>query len=303
MRPGSIVLVGPTASGKSDVAMAVARLVGGCEIVACDAMQVYRGMDVGTAKPSRADRAEVPHHCLDLVDPSERFTARDWQVAGTAAVSSIDSRAGTPIVVAGTGLYLASLVDGLEFPGEWPEIRAELEREPDTAALFARLVAADPGAAEQAGPANRRRIIRALEVVTGSGRRFSEVGPGTAAYPPTDAVMVGIRWDRGALASRIEARVRAMAAAGLVDEVVRLRAAGPLSRTASKALGYAEVIDHLDGGCSLEDALAATILHTRQFAVRQERWFRRDPRIRWVDVRDDPVREVVPVVLRATGRA
>lgn len=303
MRPGSIVLVGPTASGKSDVAMAVARLVGGCEIVACDAMQVYRGMDVGTAKPSPADRAEVPHHCLDLVDPSERFTARDWQVAGTAAVSSIDSRAGTPIVVAGTGLYLASLVDGLEFPGEWPEIRAELEREPDTAALFARLVAADPGAAEQAGPANRRRIIRALEVVTGSGRRFSEVGPGTAAYPPTDAVMVGIRWDRGALASRIEARVRAMAAAGLVDEVVRLRAAGPLSRTASKALGYAEVIDHLDGGCSLEDALAATILHTRQFAVRQERWFRRDPRIRWVDVKDDPVREVVPVVLRATGRA
>ena len=303
MPPGSVVLVGPTASGKSDVAMAVARSVAGCEIVACDAMQVYRGMDVGTAKPSRADRAEVPHHCLDLVDPSERFTARDWQVAGTAAVASIGSRAATPIVVAGTGLYLASLVDGLEFPGEWPHIRAELEREPDTAALFARLVAADPGAAEQAGPANRRRIIRALEVVTGSGRLFSEVGPGTGAYPPTDAAMIGIRWERGALASRIEARVRAMAAAGLVDEVVRLRAAGPLSRTASKALGYSEVINHLDGACSLDDALAATVLHTRQFAVRQERWFRRDPRIRWVDVTDDPVREVVPVVLRAMGRA
>jgi tRNA dimethylallyltransferase len=283
--------------------MAVARSVAGCEIVACDAMQVYRGMDVGTAKPSWADRAEVPHHCLDLVDPSERFTARDWQVAGTAAVASIGSRAATPIVVAGTGLYLASLVDGLEFPGEWPHIRAELEREPDTAALFARLVAADPGAAEQAGPANRRRIIRALEVVTGSGRLFSEVGPGTGAYPPTDAAMIGIRWERSALASRIEARVRAMAAAGLVDEVVHLRAAGPLSRTASKALGYAEVISHLDGACSLDDALAATVLHTRQFAVRQERWFRRDPRIRWVDVTDDPVREVVPVVLRAMGRA
>ena len=303
MQSGSVVLVGPTASGKSDVAMAVARSVAGCEIVACDAMQVYRGMDVGTAKPSWSDRAEVPHHCLDLVDPSERFTARDWQVAGTAAVSSIGSRYGIPIVVGGTGLYLASLVDGLEFPGEWPEIRAELECEPDTATLFARLAAVDPGAAEQAGPANRRRIIRALEVVTGSGRRFSDVGPGTAAYPPTAAAMIGIRWDRGALASRIEARVRAMAAAGLVDEVVRLRAAGPLSRTASKALGYAEVIDHLDGGCSLDDALAATILHTRQFAVRQERWFRRDPRIRWVDVMDDPVREVVPVVLRGMGRA
>lgn len=303
MQPGSVVLVGPTASGKSDVAMAVARSVPGCEIVACDAMQVYRGMDVGTAKPTPSDRAEVPHHCLDLVDPSERFTARDWQVAGTAAVSSIGSRGGVPVVVAGTGLYLASLVDGLEFPGEWPEVRAELEREPDTAALFARLEQADPDAAAQAGPTNRRRIIRALEVVTGSGRRFSDSGPGTGAYPPTNATMIGIRWGRDALAARIAARVRAMADGGLVEEVERLRAAGPLSRTASKALGYAEVAAHLEGACSLDDALAATVLHTRQFAVRQERWFRRDPRIRWIDVTDDPVREVAPAVLRAMGGA
>jgi tRNA dimethylallyltransferase len=299
MQPGSVVLVGPTASGKSAVAMAVARAHPSCEIVACDAMQVYRGMDIGTAKPTRADRAEVPHHCLDLVDPTERFTAREWQVAGTAAVSSIESRSGTPIVVAGTGLYLASLVDGLEFPGEWPDIRAELEREPDTAALYARLVQSDPDAAAQAEPTNRRRIVRALEVVVGSGRPFSASGPGTGAYPQTDATMIGIRWDRDALAARISVRVREMVAGGLVDEVVRLRAAGALSRTASKALGYAEVIAHLDGACSLEDAIAATVLHTRQFAVRQERWFRRDPRIRWVDVTDDPVREVAPFVLRA----
>lgn len=303
MRPGSVVLVGPTASGKSDVAMAVARALPGCEIVACDAMQVYRGMDVGTAKPTRADRTEVPHHCLDLVDPSERFTARDWQVAGRDAVSSIESRGGTPVVVAGTGLYLASLVDGLEFPGEWPDVRAELELEPDTSALHARLVKLDPEAAMQAGPTNRRRIVRALEVVMGSGRRFSASGPGTGAYPPTGAAMFGIRWERGALSARIAARVRAMAEGGLVDEVVRLRAAGPLSRTASKALGYAEIISHLEGSCSLDDALAATVLHTRQFAVRQERWFRRDPRIRWIDVTHDPVREVAPVLLRAVGRA
>lgn len=299
MRPGSVVLVGPTASGKSDVAMAAARSLRGCEIVACDAMQVYRGMDVGTAKPTASDRAEVPHHCLDLVDPTERFTARDWQVAGTEAVESIEGRGGVPLVVAGTGLYLSSLVDGLEFPGEWPDVRAELEREPDTAVLFARLVDVDPAAAAQAGPTNRRRIIRALEVVTGSGRRFSEAGPGTGAYPPTSASMIGIRWDRDALASRIGQRVRAMVKAGFVDEVAHLRASGQLSRTASKALGYAEVAAHLDGSLSLDEALAATVLHTRQFAVRQERWFRRDPRIRWINVSDDPVREVAPMVLRA----
>lgn len=303
MRIGSVVLVGPTASGKSDVAMAVVRAAGSCEIVACDAMQVYRRMDIGTAKPTAADRAEVPHHCIDLVEPSERFTARDWQVAGRAAVESIERRGLTPVVVAGTGLYLSSLVDGFEFPGEWPEIRAELEREPDTASLFARLAEADPAAAEQAGPANRRRIIRALEVVVGSGRRFSDSGPGTGAYPPTAATMLGIRWTREALAERIARRVRAMVEAGFVDEVAALRASGRLSRTASKALGYAEFAEHLDGRRTLDDAIAATVLHTRQFAVRQERWFRRDPRIRWIDVTTDAVREVVPAVLRAMGRA
>jgi tRNA dimethylallyltransferase len=298
MRSGSVVLVGPTASGKSDVAMAVARAARTCEIVACDAMQVYRRMDIGTAKPTTADRAEVPHHCIDLVEPSERFTARDWQVAGTAAVDAVERRGGTPLVVAGTGLYLSSLVDGLEFPGEWPEIRAELEREPDTASLYARLTAADPAAAAQAGPTNRRRIIRALEVIAGSGRRFSDSGPGTGAYPAIAATMFGIRWGREALAERIARRVRAMVEAGFVDEVASLRESGRLSRTASKALGYAEFAEHLDGGCTLEGAIAATVLHTRQFAVRQERWFRRDPRIRWIDVTTDPVGEVAPVVLR-----
>jgi len=300
MRPGSVVLVGPTGSGKSDVAMSVARVVRGGEIVVCDAMQVYRGMDIGTAKPTASDRAEIAHFGLDLVDPSERFTARDWQIAGSAAVKDIERRRGTPIVVAGTGLYLASLVDQLKFPGEWPDIRAELERESDTGALFTRLVNLDPAAAAVTGSANRRRIIRALEVVVGSGRRFSESGPGTGAYPPTAATMIGIRWDRDVLARRIATRVRAMVTAGFVEEVARLRTSWRLSRTAATALGYAELGAYLDGSCTLDEAMATTTLRTRQYAVRQERWFRRDPRIRWIDVKHDPVREVAPALIAAT---
>jgi len=300
MRPGSVVLVGPTGSGKSDVAMSVARVVRGGEIVVCDAMQVYRGMDIGTAKPTASDRAEIAHFGLDLVDPSERFTARDWQIAGSAAVKDIERRRGTPIVVAGTGLYLASLVDQLKFPGEWPDTRAELERESDTGALFTRLVNLDPAAAAVTGSANRRRIIRALEVVVGSGRRFSESGPGTGAYPPTAATMIGIRWDRDVLARRIATRVRAMVTAGFVEEVARLRTSWRLSRTAATALGYAELGAYLDGSCTLDEAMATTTLRTRQYAVRQERWFRRDPRIRWIDVKHDPVREVAPALIAAT---
>jgi len=183
-------------------------------------------------------------------------------------------------------------------PGQWPEVRHRLDAEPDVAALWARLDAADPIAAGRIEPGNRRRIVRALEVTEGSGRPFSSYGPGLQAYPPTDATVIGLRWSRPALLRRVEQRVTAMMDAGLLAEVAGLHGAG-LSRTARQALGYKELIDHLEGRATLAEATAATVLRTRQFAVRQERWFRRDPRVRWYDVECDPVAELAPVVIAA----
>jgi tRNA dimethylallyltransferase len=293
--PAPVVVVGPTASGKSDVAMAAARAVAGTEIVAVDAMQVYRGMDIGTAKPTSADRAAVPHHGLDLAEPADDFTVSDYRAAYDAAVPGV---VGRPLLVAGTGLYLAAVVDRLDIPGRWPAIRAELESARDLPALHRRLVELDPVAAARIAPGNRRRIVRALEVVLGSGRPFSSYGPGLQAYPPTPATMIGLRWSRSALAERISRRVGTMMDEGLLEEVQRVRAGG-MSRTARQALGYKELLEHLDGGSTLADAVSSIVVRTRQFAVRQERWFRRDPRIRWVDVDRDPVGEVVPIVIDA----
>ena len=290
-----VVVLAPTASGKSDIAMAAARAVAGTEIVAVDAMQVYRGMDIGTAKPSAADQAAVPHHGIDLVAPSVDFSVTDYVAAYDAAVATI---AGRPLLVAGTGLYLAAVIDRLDVPGQFPEVRHRLETQSDVAALWARLDAVDPVAAGRIEPGNRRRIVRALEVTEGSGRPFSSYGPGLRAYPPTDATLIGLRWSRPALARRVEQRVAAMIDAGLVAEVATLHAAG-LSRTAGQALGYKELIDHLEGRATLDEAIAATVARTRQFAVRQERWFRRDPRVRWYDVERDLVAELAPVVIAA----
>jgi tRNA dimethylallyltransferase len=289
-----VVVLGPTAAGKSAVAMAAAQAVDGTEIVAVDAMQVYRGMDIGTAKPSPEDQATVRHHCLDLVEPSVDFTVADYRRAHDRAMGSIGGR---PLLVAGTGLYLTAVIDRLDVPGVWPEVRAELDGEA-TAALWARLGELDPVAAGRIEPGNRRRIVRALEVCLGSGRPFSSFGPGVASYPPTDAVMIGIRWSRAQLAARIDCRIVEMMAAGLLDEVARL-AGRALSRTARQALGYKELLDHLDGQATLDQAVATTVTRTRQFAVRQERWFRRDPRVRWYDVDRDPVAEVAPAVVDA----
>lgn len=275
--------------------MAAALAVAGTEIVAVDAMQVYRGMDIGTAKPSAADRAAVPHHGLDLADPSELFTVSDYRAAYDEAVPGI---AGRPLLVAGTGLYLTAVLDRLDLPGQWPELRAELESDADLDALHRRLGELDPVAAARIEPGNRRRIVRALEVVLGSGRPFSSFGPGLQAYPPTAATLIGLRWSRPALTARIRQRVEAMMDAGLLAEVEHV-AAGGMSRTARQALGYKELLDHLDGRVTLAEAVGAVVVRTRQFAVRQERWFRRDPRIRWIDVDRDPVAEVVPVVVDA----
>ena len=292
------VIVGPTASGKSDVAMALAGRHPDAELVAVDAMQVYRRMDIGTAKPTVADRAAVPHHCLDLVDPSEEFTVSDFTTAAEAALTGIADRGHRAVLVAGTGLYLRSITDPMDVPGRWPDVRAELERRATTegpAALHRQLAGLDPVAATKMEPTNQRRIVRALEVTIGSGRPFSSFGPGLDTYPPVPFIQFGLRWARSALATRIAERVRTMVAAGLLAEVERL-AAEPVSRTARQALGYKELFDHLDGACSLEAAVDRIIVRTRQFAVRQERWFRRDPRIRWIDIDDEPVGTALPVL-------
>lgn len=293
-----VAIVAPTASGKSDVAMAVARETG-AHIVAVDAMQVYRGMDIGTAKPTADDQTAVPHHCLDLVNPDERFTVAEFKSHGVAACEQISQAGADALFVAGTGLYLTAVIDDLQLPGEWPEVRAALQAEPDVDVLFARLQELDPRAASRMDKSNRRRIERALEVCIGSGRPFSSFGPGTGAYPPSSARQIGILWPRETLSQRIERRVHAMMAAGLLGEVRGLAARFTLSREARQALGYKELLEHFDGHLSLEEAVAKIVLRTRQFAVRQERWFRRDPRIEWVTVQADPVAEVAPRVLAA----
>jgi len=299
--PRRVVVLGPTASGKSAVAMHVAAALSDVDIVAVDAMQVYRRMNIGTAKPTAADRALVPHHCLDLVEPSERFTATQFQLAASSALDAIAHNGRRAMLVGGTGLYLTAVIDELVFPGEWPDIRAELEANPDTAAMYARLAGLDPVAAGRIEPNNRRRIVRALEVCLGSGEKFSDAGPGTATFPHNGVVQVGIRWQREALGRRIAARVDQMIADGLVDEVRGLLAESPaMSRTAAQALGYKEMIDHLEGRVPLSVARDEIVLRTTQFAVRQERWYRRDPRIRWVDVAEgDPVEVVSPALFAA----
>ena len=293
-----VVVLGPTASGKSDVSMAVAAQLQSVEIVACDAMQVYRGMDVGTAKPTKSDREAVPHHGLDLVEPRDRFTVSDFQTAGRRAIEEIHTRGHVALVVAGTGLYLTALIDDLAFPGEFPDVRAQLEREPDTAALMRRLRTLDPEAAAKIEPGNRRRIIRALEVCIGSGEKFSTTGPGTDAYPPNGVPQIGILWEREALAKRVTDRVHRMMDNGFEAEARTIFKDRSPSHTAAQALGYRELFAHFRGECSLESAVADMITHTKQFAVRQERWFRRDPRIEWVRVHEDPVTEVAPIVAR-----
>lgn len=299
-RPGPqhLALVGPTASGKSALALRVARARGDVEIVTVDSMQVYRGMDIGTAKPTPAERAEIPHHLLDLCDPDEDYTVARFQRDCLAVLADIESRGRRALLVGGTGLHLQSVTDGLEIPGRFPEVRAELEAEPDEVALHARLVALDPLAASRIEPTNRRRTIRALEVTIGSGRPFSSFGPGLGVYPPAPFPIVGLDIDRGALDRRIADRYRDQLAEGFVEEVRGLldRPRG-MGRTARQALGYAEIIGHLEEGTALDESMEHAVLRTRRFARRQQRWFGRDPRIEWLAA-DDPANAVAGLLQR-----
>jgi tRNA dimethylallyltransferase len=298
--PRHLALVGPTASGKSALAIEVARRLGDVELVSVDSMQVYRGMDVGTAKATAAERAEVAHHLLDVADPWEEFSVTRFQAEAEAAIAGIEARGHRALLVGGTGLYLQAIVDRLAVPGRWPEVRAELEeevaREPAAVgALHRRLAVADPTAAARIEPGNARRIVRALEVTLGSGRPFSSFGPGLDAYPTTTRFrLAGVWLPRAEVNARIEARYRSQLDAGFLEEV---RSLPPeLSRTAAQALGYRELLLHLDGKIELDAAVDEAVRRTRGFARRQRSWFRRDPRITWLAASRNPL-DLLPALL------
>ncbi|HSH23825.1 MAG TPA: tRNA (adenosine(37)-N6)-dimethylallyltransferase MiaA [Acidimicrobiales bacterium] len=283
-----LAIVGPTAPGKSALALALARRDRSVEVVSADAMQVYRGMDIGTAKPSAAERAEVAHHLLDVADPDEEFSLARYQAAARSVLAAIEGRGHRAVLVGGTGLYVQAVTDDLDLPGRYPEARADIEAVLDTTALHRRLATLDPVAATRMEPTNRRRVVRALEVTVGSGRPFSSFGPGLGAYPPSPFTQIGLRLPSPVLDERIARRFSAMLDAGLLAEVQALvDRRSSLSATAGQALGYRELLAHVAGRCSLDEAVAEALRRTRRFARRQVRWFRRDPRITWQDVGAD----------------
>jgi tRNA dimethylallyltransferase len=260
-------------------------------------MQVYRGMDIGTAKPSVDEQAWVPHHLIDLVEPDEDFTVVRYAEAARGALERIEGRGHRALLVGGTGLYFHAFVDRLTPPGQYPDQREQLELEEDGTALYRRLEQLDPLAAARIEPGNRRRVIRALEVTLGSGRPFSAFGPGLDSYPPTRFQLAGLWLPRPIVSTRIARRLAAMVSVGFVDEVRRLAARpGGLSRTARQALGYREILAYLEGASSLEQAVADATNRTRAFARRQRMWWRRDPRITWYGAPENPL-AVIPALL------
>jgi tRNA dimethylallyltransferase len=300
---GHLALIGPTASGKSAIALAVAHALGDVEIVSIDSMQVYRRLDIGTAKPSPGERAAVPHHLIDVAEPTDEWSVAVFQREARAAVADIEARGKRALLVGGTGLYVQAVIDPLEFPPRDLAVRAEIEHTMESAAgltaAYAELLRADPVAAARIEPGNARRLARALEVIRITGRPFSSFGPGVhgAREPVFPVRMAGVWLPRAALARRIDERVAHMRAAGLVDEVRVLVDTDSLSRTASQAIGYKEVMANLDGSQpSLDNAFAMVADRTRAFARRQRMWFRRDPRITWLAASENPCL-VVPGLL------
>lgn len=289
-----LALVGPTATGKSALAVAAAAELGDVEIVSVDSMQVYRGMDIGTAKPTAEERAAVPHHLVDIAGPDEDFSLARFQPAAAEAIAGIEGRGRRALLVGGTGLYYQAVVDGLTPPARDPALHGTLDAraEDGLPGLYDELRRLDPVAAARIEPGNRRRVVRALEVTLATGRPFSSFGPGMFA-PARVAVpvrAVGVWLPRAVTARRIAERFAAMEARGLLDEVRRLAAApGGLSRTARQAIGYKEILEHLEGRATLDAALARAVDRTRALARRQRMWFRRDGRITWLGTTGNPL--------------
>jgi tRNA dimethylallyltransferase len=287
-----LALVGPTAAGKTEVALEVAERLD-AEVVSADAMLVYRGMDIGTAKPTPEERARVRHHLVDLVDPGEEFSVARFQPLARAAIADVLGRGLVPLLVGGSGLYFHAVVDEFVFPPTDPAVRARLEAEAAEAGpaeLYRRLAVADPPAAARVQPGNLRRTVRALEVIELTGRPFSSFR--AAMDDPVSRyrlTVLGLDPGPELLRARVAERVEAMAEAGLAEEVRRL-AERPLSRTARQALGYKELLDAMEQHQPLAEALAAVVRRTRAYARRQLAWFRRDPRVRWSTLPPGPER-------------
>ena len=284
-RPPVIAVVGPTGSGKSDLAVNLALALDG-EVINADAMQFYRGMDIGTAKITPAERRGVPHHLLDTLDVTQEASVSDFQEQARATIADIHARGKRAVLAGGSGLYVRAALDILEFPGTDPAVRGRLEEEyaaEGAGPLLARLRDVDPVSAGRVSDA--RRIIRALEVHQLTGRPFSSFMPRREYFQP--AIQIGLAVDREQLRERLAQRVHGMVDKGLLEEVRRLDAAGlRRGKTAPRALGYSQFLTVLDGGTTVEQAVEETIVATRQFARRQLTWFRADPRISWLDWQD-----------------
>ena len=302
-----ILILGPTAGSKTDLSLALARgLPGASECVCADSMQVYRGMDIGTAKPTAAQRAEVPHHLLDLLDAGDNgFSVDVWLRLARAATDGIRSRNRWPIVVGGTNLYVQALLEGLfDGPEPDPRIRAELQRA-DLGALRQRLVSADPVAARRIHRNDRRRTIRALEVYELTGHRISDLQSQWVGGPRRDVRIIGLHFSVEAINRRINARVRSMMAAGLLEEVRRLVASGGLGGQASEALGYRQLLDHLAGRLSHEEAVEQIKIRTRRLARQQRSWLRRffaHPDSSWIEADGLSVQSLAGQAFEAIGQ-
>lgn len=289
--PPVVAVVGATAAGKSGLSLDLAEALGG-EVVNTDAMQLYRGMDIGTAKLSVVERRGIPHHLLDVLEVTEAASVAEFQGQAREVIAQVRARGRSPVLVGGSALYTRAVLDEFAFPGTDPEVRARLEAElaaVGSAVLHRRLADVDPEAAANILVENGRRVVRALEVVEITGQPFSATLP-TLTYVDPRTVQVGVDIDRPTLDARIEQRVDEMFGAGFVAEVEALLARGLAEgRTASRAIGYPEVAAHLAGEQSLDEARERTVIATRRFARRQDAWFRKDPRITWVRF-DDPDR-------------
>ncbi|RRD29780.1 tRNA (adenosine(37)-N6)-dimethylallyltransferase MiaA [Actinomyces bowdenii] len=288
-----IAVVGPTATGKSDLALDLAERLGaagrGAEIINADASQLYRGMDIGTAKVPVGQRRGVPHHQIDVLEVHEEANAASYQRHARQDLAAVEARGHLPIIVGGSGLYVRALTDDIDFPGTDPQVRAALEERSRTqgpAALRRELARRDPLAAQRIEAGDTRRIVRALEVIEITGRPFSASLPGHRDAAPT--LHLALRPERQALNTRIDARARAMFEAGLLQEVEHLVGRG-LRRgsTAPRAIGYSQALDLLDGLIDREEAIIRTAQATRTLASRQIKWFRRDPRVHWIDLAAD----------------
>ncbi|HTW21642.1 MAG TPA: tRNA (adenosine(37)-N6)-dimethylallyltransferase MiaA [Mycobacteriales bacterium] len=298
--PKVIAIVGPTATGKSALALDVAERVGGA-VVNADSMQLYRGMDIGTAKLSLAERRGIPHHLLDIWEVTETASVADYQARARAQIDALLERGTTPVLVGGSGLYVRSVLDPIEFPGTDADVRGGLESELEAVGapvLHRRLAGLDPAAASAIAPENARKIVRALEVIALTGQPFTAALP---AYddPRYDAVQIGLDLPTEELDRRIGQRVAAMVDAGLLEEVRRLEAVGLRAGvTASRALGYAQMLAVVDGVLTLDEAVAVTAQATRRFVRRQRSWFRRDPRIQWSEPASDLAGRVIALSTR-----